>query len=84
MLQKSVELDANNMFAYYELGRTYHAMELENEALGAYQAVLSISPQSLRELKLQEEIEHRINKRTGSIRGLRSRWQRSWPRLGLA
>jgi len=60
MLRKSIELDPTNIYAYYELGRTYGAMEHEDEAIRTYQAVLAMHPQSLREQRLQLEVEHRI------------------------
>jgi tetratricopeptide (TPR) repeat protein len=60
MLQKSIELDPTNIFAYYELGRTYGAMERDTDAIQAYQSVLAMQPQCLREQQLQLEVEHRI------------------------
>ena len=60
MLQKSIELDPRNIYAYYELGRTYGIMEHKDEAIRTYQAVLAMHPQSLREQRLQLEVEHRI------------------------
>ena len=62
MLQKSIELDPGNIFAYYELGRTYRTMEQDEEALRAYDSVLSMDPQSLREQELQQEVNRRIKR----------------------
>lgn len=63
MLQKSIQLDPGNIFAYYELGRTFHSMERDDDARGAYGTVLAMKAQSLREQRLQEEITRRMNRR---------------------
>jgi len=60
MLQKSIQLDPTNIYAHYELGRTFGAMEREKDAIQAYQHVLAMQPQCLREQRLRLEVEHRI------------------------
>jgi len=60
MLQKSIQLDPTNIYAHYELGRTFAAMERDNDAIQAYQHVLAMQPQCLREQRLQLEVEHRM------------------------
>ena len=60
MLQKAITLDPANIYAYYELGRTFRSLEQNEDALKAYRTVLAMEAQSLREQKLQEEVEGRI------------------------
>jgi tetratricopeptide (TPR) repeat protein len=62
MLRKSIELDPKNIFAYYELGRTFNSMNDDEHARTAYQTVLSMSAQSLRERNLQDEVNRRLKK----------------------
>jgi tetratricopeptide (TPR) repeat protein len=62
MLQKSLALDPDNIYAYYELGRTFDAMERDGDALKAYHTVLSMSPHCLREQRLQEEVDGLLKK----------------------
>jgi tetratricopeptide (TPR) repeat protein len=60
MLQKAIALDPANIYAYYELGRTFRSLEQNEDALKAYRTVLAMTAHSLREQKLQEEVEGRI------------------------
>ncbi len=60
MLEKAIRLDPANIYAYYELGRTFRSMERGEDAKGAFQAVLAMKAQSLREQKLQEEVDRRM------------------------
>ncbi len=63
LLKRAVDLDDENLFAYYELARTYEELDNKEEALSLYQKSLTLPPQSLRELSLQEDIDRRIQKR---------------------
>lgn len=60
LLRKSVALDSLNSFGYFELARTYRAMEDSAHAIACLQKLLTLPPTSARERQQAEIAERQL------------------------
>ena len=59
-LQKALQYDTTNSFAYYELYWTYKAMEDTADARSALQHILKMPPRNMREQNQQEDAQQQL------------------------
>lgn len=60
MLLKSIHLDPLNMFAYYELSRTYGQMGKTEQQKEMIEKILTLTPMSLREQEQQQRAQRQL------------------------
>jgi tetratricopeptide (TPR) repeat protein len=65
LLQKALKYDPNNMYAYFELSRTYDAMDEKQDAIAALEKATALPVHSEREQLLRSFAERSLSKMEG-------------------